>query len=269
MRSGQRTDGFTSVLCGYSEILWSRMVSVVPSVICTVDSVCIDEGGVTAAIGDIAGVDAFLERNIGAAVGNDGQGGGLNRREAVNRCGVIGRGGKSFWIEMVSEGPYGIVSGAVCVFVTEDNRTRSVIVQVGGAVHIDGYDGVAADVADGVSGRSDNVHQTRDSSFSIGGHSGDDFRHHDVEGEGPSCINSCAVPISVSVSSGTCAIVDLCVDSGFTRRQQYTVTSIFHNRNQDGIRRGRRLAINGFGSIYGTNTKCCWSLDQDILKQVS
>ena len=63
---------------GYFEIFRHQMIGVAPSVVATVDGVGIDEGCVAAAVGDIAGVDTFLKRDICAATGDDGQGGGVN-----------------------------------------------------------------------------------------------------------------------------------------------------------------------------------------------
>ena len=74
--------------------------------------------------------------------------------------------------------------------------------------------------------------------------------------ERPSSVISCTIPIAVCIGLGSRTIVDLGVDFWFSIGLYNTVTSIFHKRKEDRIRRGHRLAINGSGSIYGTNAKC-------------
>ena len=102
------------------------MIGVAPSVVAAVDGVVIHKGGVAAAVGDIASVDAFLERNIRAAVGDVGQGGGENLHETVNRSGVVDYWCEAFRIQCVSESPDGIVFCTIGVTETEDNRSGAV-----------------------------------------------------------------------------------------------------------------------------------------------
>ena len=102
------------------------MIGVAPSVVAAVDGVVIHKGGVAAAVGDISCIDAFLERNIRAAVGDVGLGGGENLHETVNRSGVVDYWCEAFRIQCVSESPDGIVFCTIGVTETEDNRSGAV-----------------------------------------------------------------------------------------------------------------------------------------------
>ena len=131
---------------GYIKVIWHQMIGVAPFVVGVVNGVVIHEGGVAAAVGDVASIDAFLKGNIRAAVGDVGQGGGEDLRETVNRSGIVGCRREAFRIQGVSESPDGVVSGAVGITVTEDHSSCAIAVEGCGAVHKDRCDAVATDI---------------------------------------------------------------------------------------------------------------------------
>ena len=179
----QAIDGITSVFCCYAEVFRHHVVSVTPSVVGAIDGVGVDKGGVTAAVGNIAGVDAFLERNIRAAVGNDGQGGGVDFRDTMNISSVVGDRGKSCRVQGVSESPGGVVSGTVGVAVTEDHSSGAIAVEGCGAVHEDRSDAVATDVLNDLCCWTADIGHARYGSVTVARYSGNSFRQDDVEGE--------------------------------------------------------------------------------------
>ena len=66
-------------ICRNIEIFRNHVVSVAPSVGAVVDGVSVDEGGISAAIGEGRGVGSRSEWNIGTAVGDGRQGGDVYR----------------------------------------------------------------------------------------------------------------------------------------------------------------------------------------------
>ena len=125
--------------------------------------------------------------------------------------------------------------GAVGVFVTEENRTRSVIVQVCGAVQIGGYDGVAADIADGVSGRSDNVHQAGHGIAPSFRHIGDDIRQCNVEGEGPRMGVSSAVGVRIVIDDVALTSVETSAVNSDIASCKCVATGIGDHRHGDAV----------------------------------
>ncbi len=159
----------------------------------------INEGGVAASVVQGARVDAGRQGDGVAAVGDDGQGGELNLREAVDNHRVVLLRGEGRRIEGDGVGPQRVVAGAVGVAVAEDDRAGAIGIEGGGAVHEDRGDAVAADVGDGVRGRPGDIHETRHGGTVVGGHVGDDAGQLDVEGEGPVVLMSGAVFIRIGV----------------------------------------------------------------------
>ena len=141
-------DGLGAVLLGDGEVLGRHMVGVLPGVVVAVDGVVIDERGVAAAVGECGGVGAGLKRDRRAAVGDVGQGGGHNLGEAVDRSLAV-----SIWCECAGNhvpgiSPNGIVSGAVGVGETVDDRARAVL-DVDDGIKDSRGNVVAADILDG------------------------------------------------------------------------------------------------------------------------
>ncbi len=184
---------------GRCEVLGRHLVGVGPGVVGAVDMIVVDEGGVAASVVQGTRVDAGCQGDGVAAVGDDGQGGGVHLGETVDGDGIGRGGGEGRRIEGDGVGPQRVVAGAVGVAVAEDDRAGAIGIEGGGAVHEDRGDVVAADVGDGVRGRSGDIHETRHGGTVVGGHVGDDAGQLDVEGEGPVVLMSGAVFIRIGV----------------------------------------------------------------------
>ncbi len=180
----------------------------------------INEGGVAASVVQGARVDAGRQGDGVAAVGDDGQGGELNLREAVDNHRVVLLRGEGRRIEGDGVGPQRVVAGAVGVAVAEDDRAGAIGIEGGGAVHEDRGDVVAADVGDGVRGRSGDIHETRHGGTVVGGHVGDDAGQLDVEGEGPVVLMSGAVFIRIGVDDVALAAVEAGAVNGDGARRE-------------------------------------------------
>ena len=168
-------DGIASVLGGNVEIVGYHVIDEAPSVVGAVDGIVIHKCGVSATVGDITGVDAFLKGNIRAAVGDDGQGGGVHFGEAVNRNGIVGCRREAFRVQCISESPGGVVSGTVGITITEDHCSGAVGVDVGGAVHKDWNDAVATGILNDWCCWAADIGQAGHGSVAIIRHSGNIF----------------------------------------------------------------------------------------------
>ena len=217
------------------KVFRNYVVGIAPAVVGAVDAVVINEGGVTATVGDIASVDAFLEWNIGAAVGNDGQGGGVDLRDTVNISGIVGCRSEAVRIQGVSESPDGVVFSTVGVAIAEDHRSCTVGVDVGGAVHKYGNDAVAAHVGDGISGRSHHIHKTSHGGASISGYTGDDIGQFNVEGEGPRMGVSSAVGVWIAVYDVALAVVEARLINACSTWNKGVATGIGNCRHGDAV----------------------------------
>ena len=261
----EAADGVKAVGLGDVEVLGRDMVGVVPCVWLSVDIIGIDVCGVAAAACERGGVRARFKRDRRAAVGDIGQGGGVHLGEAVDGRRVVLRGGEGIRVEGVGVGPDGVVSGAVGVLVAEDNGAGAVTRDVGGAVHEDGDDGIAAEVGDGCCGRCRHIHEAGHGCAAVGGYIGDDVRHHDVEGERPSRIHTCA--ILVSVRKGLCSgtILDIRSNSR-TFNCQYNTAGVGDDGKSDGIDCCLAFAVYGVCRCRLTDGKCVGSVNQDVLR---
>ena len=211
------------------------MVGVCPGVVGAVDIIGIDEGGVAASVAQRAGVGAGVQVDALSAVGDDGQGGGVYLGEAVDGGVRIGGGREGARVEGVGVGPDGVVSGAVGVAVAEDDSAGAVGVDVGGAVHENGRDGVAADIGDGLCRRSVDVHQTGHGGAVIGGHAGDDIGHCDVEGEGPGMGVARAVRVRIVVNDVALASVEAGAVDGGGPRSEGVAAGVGDHRQDDAV----------------------------------
>ena len=260
----EAADGIKAVGGGDGEVFGRDMVGVVPDVVCAVYIISIDECGVAASAHNIAGIGACGQFDRRAAVGDIGQGGGVHLGEAVDGRRVVLRGGEGIRVEGVGVGPDGVVSGAVGVLVAEDNGAGAVGVEGGGAVHEDGDDGIAAEVGDGRCGRCRHIHEAGHGCAAVGGYIGDDVRHHDVEGERPSRIHTCA--ILVSVRKGLCSgtILDIRSNSR-TFSCQHNTAGVGDDGKSDGIDCCLAFAVYGVCRCRLTDGECGGSVDQDVL----
>ena len=132
---------------------------------------------------------------------------------------VLSRG-EGCRIEGVGVGPDGFVSGAVGVVVVEDHVAGAVRVEIGGAVHENGRDDIAADIGDGTGDRINGIHQAGHGGSAVFGHAGDSLRQGDVEGKCPVLEVACAISIGVRVCDIALATVEAgAVDGGLTRSE--------------------------------------------------
>ena len=200
----ETVDGGLAASVGDGEVLGRHLVGVGPGVVGAVDMIVVDEGGIAAAVVQGARVDAGRQGDGVAAVGDDGQGGGVHLGETMDGDGIRSFRGEGVRIKRDGVGPEGVVTGAVGVAVAEDDRAGAVGIEGGGAVHEDRGDAVAADVGDGVRSRSGDIHEARHGGAVVGGHIGDDVRQLDVEGEGPRGV--CTSTVSIEISEGFCTL---------------------------------------------------------------
>ena len=214
----QATDSITSVFCYYFKVFWHQMIGVVPGIVAVVDGIGIDEGCVTAAIGDAAGVDAFLKRNICTAVGDGWQGGGMNLGKTVNRGGIAGCWREAFWIQSVSESPDGVIFGTVGITEAEDHSSCSIGIEDGSTVHEDRLNGITTDILNDLCGWTADIGQAGHGGVTIVWYTGNDIWQGNMESICPSGVISCAIPVGVCVCLCTCAMGYLSVDSRSTQR---------------------------------------------------
>ena len=88
----QTADSVKTVGRVYDEVFGHDMVGVLPRISGSVDNISIDKGGVAAAVQECTGVGVQRQGYVGAAVGDDGQGGGVYLGDAVDGGVRIGGG---------------------------------------------------------------------------------------------------------------------------------------------------------------------------------
>ena len=137
------------------------------------------------------------------------------------------------------------MASAVGVAVAEGDGAGAVEAEVGGAVHEDGDDGVAADVGDDVRRGPDDVHETRHGGPVVGRHVGDDVRHHDVEGEGPVVGVAGAVGVRIAVNDVALASVEAGAVDGDCARCEGVAAGVGDGGQGDAVGRDVGQAVDG------------------------
>ena len=192
----------------YIKVFRNHVVSETPCVVGTINIVCVNEGGISAAIGDVAGIDAFLERNNRAAVGDNRQGGSMDIRNTVNRSGIVGCWRETFRIQCVGESPDGVMLCTIGITEAEDHRTCTIGMNVGSAIHEDRHNGITTYILNDLCGWTTDIGQAGHGGVAIIRHSSNVFWQGNMEGEVPGMRIVGAVCIWIVVYDVTLASVE-------------------------------------------------------------
>ena len=183
------------------------MVGVIPEIFCSVDIVGIDEGGVAAAVDDVAGVGLGDEVDRRAAVGDVGQDRGCDFGEAVDGgFAVIGRS-ECAWNHVSRICPNRVMSSAVSINKTIDDTTRTILNGIY-SVKYSRNDCVAAYILDGGRCGASGIGSARDSVCPVGGDVNDGVWQGDVINEAPCSIRTGTVLICEGKGLRTNAILN-------------------------------------------------------------